>query len=63
MAPELHKRGGQSSPASDIYSYGMVLWELLTHATPFADAGEPSLISDWVVGAILKQFPAIVRPN
>ena len=50
MAPELHKRGGQSSPASDIYSYGMVLWELLTHATPFADAqGDTSLISDWVV--------------
>jgi TPR repeat protein/serine/threonine protein kinase len=49
MAPELHKRGGQSSPASDIYSYGMVLWELLTQAAPFADAhGDTSLISDWV---------------
>ena len=50
MAPELHKRGGQSSPASDIYSYGMVLWELLTHATPFVEAqGDSSLITDWVV--------------
>ncbi len=36
--------------ASDIYSYGMVLWELLTHATPFADAqGNTDLISKWVV--------------
>ena len=50
MAPELHTRGGQSSPASDIYSLGMVLWELLTNAIPFADAqGNTDLISKWVV--------------
>ncbi len=50
MAPELLKRGGKSSPASDIYSYGMLLWELVTHGIPFADsAGNPDLIRQWVL--------------
>ncbi|MBS0351375.1 MAG: protein kinase, partial [Proteobacteria bacterium] len=64
MAPELHKRGGQSSPASDIYSYGMVLWELLTHATPFADAqGDTSLISDWVTKGETETIPGDCPPK
>jgi serine/threonine protein kinase len=52
IAPELHKRGGQSSMASDMYSYGMVLWELLKvpYTVPFANAeGDESLISKWIV--------------
>ncbi len=50
MAPELLKRGGKSSPESDIYSYGMLLWELVTHGIPFADsAGNPDLIRQWVL--------------
>ncbi len=64
MAPELHKRGGQSSPASDMYSYGMVLWELLTHAIPFADAqGDASLISEWISKGETETIPGECPPK
>ncbi len=64
MAPELHKRGGQSSPASDMYSYGMVLWELLTHAIPFTDAqGDPSLISEWISKGETETIPGECPPK
>ena len=36
MAPEVARRRGFRRPA-DVYSYGMVLFELLTHDLPFAD--------------------------
>lgn len=36
MAPEV-VMGGKSSEASDVYSLGVILWELATHRTPYAD--------------------------
>jgi len=37
MAPELFKRRAKSSKASDVYAYGMVMWEIASHVYPFAE--------------------------
>jgi Ran GTPase-activating protein (RanGAP) involved in mRNA processing and transport len=37
------------TPKSDIYSYGVVLWEIATRTLPFQDAnGDASLIREWI---------------
>jgi serine/threonine-protein kinase CTR1 len=35
-APEVLLHSAPYTPAGDVYSYGMVLWELVTHEPPFA---------------------------
>lgn len=44
QAPEI-LRGEPSSPASDVFSLGVVLWELLTWRIPWDDCPSP-----WLVG-------------
>src|SRR5215469_13559883 len=36
MAPEIFK-GQKYTPASDIYSFGMIMWEFMTGKRPFWD--------------------------
>ncbi len=47
-APELFKRGAKATVFSDIYSLGMVLWELASRKIPFADAATPAIAVTWV---------------
>ncbi|MBS0351002.1 MAG: protein kinase, partial [Proteobacteria bacterium] len=47
-APELFKRGAKADRASDIYSLGMILWELVSRQIPFADAATPAIAATWV---------------
>ncbi len=47
-APELLKRGGVCSNASDVYSYGMLLWEIASHTIPFADAPSIDVACIWI---------------
>ncbi|MBS0351103.1 MAG: protein kinase [Proteobacteria bacterium] len=47
-APELFKRGAKANTASDIYSLGMILWELVSRQIPFADAATPAIAATWV---------------
>ncbi|MBS0350626.1 MAG: protein kinase [Proteobacteria bacterium] len=47
-APELFKRGAKATVFSDIYSLGMVLWELASRKIPFADAATPAIAATWV---------------
>jgi len=50
MAPELLSRGGHASKESDVYAFGMILWELASRRIPFEDTED-----DIVVGTLLMQ--------
>ena len=43
MAPEV-ALGGTLSPVMDLYSLGIVVWELLTGRVPFEDSGSPAAV-------------------
>src|SRR5207248_1143850 len=65
MAPEV-ACGGPSTPASDIYGAGIVLYELIAGATPFR-GGTPSIViarqlHDDVVPPTLVDADRIVPP-
>jgi eukaryotic-like serine/threonine-protein kinase len=60
MAPELH-RGQAADLRSDIFSFGVVLYELLTGGLPFRGEGAPAIMH-----AILHSEPppiSLVRPE
>lgn len=58
MAPELFNRKPRYSTASDIYSMGVVFWELASRKIPFNDAADASLISVWVKDGEREEIPS-----
>jgi tetratricopeptide (TPR) repeat protein len=58
MAPELFGRRPVYSEKSDIYSYGMVLWEMASRKIPFQDAADVNLIPGWVKEGEREPIPA-----
>ena len=56
MAPEVVTGEGYTEK-SDIYSYGIVLWEIVTHKIPYEGQGELNVISAIVEG-VTPEFPA-----
>jgi len=63
LAPEMFKPGFKYSKASDIYSLGVILWEIFTALHPYADAKFRDKNGGLVVAELIKhiekeeQFP------
>ncbi len=47
-APELFKRRAMHTKETDIYSFGMVLWELASSKLPFSDAQDEVTAMGWI---------------
>ena len=58
MAPELLE-GKQYSIKVDVYSYGVLMWEILSRRTPYSNLQNPMAILKYVV--IDKQRPDITQ--
>lgn len=58
MAPELFKRKAEYTLKADVYSYGIVVWELSSRKIPFEDArGNETLIMQWVSSGERDEIP------
>ncbi len=58
MAPEIHGEPGAATPASDIFSVGLVLYELFTNERPFKTSSEL-----FEQKAIFQVKPSAMRPE
>lgn len=56
-APELMKRGGTHSQSSDVYSLGMVLWEIASRQLPFADEQSDLLVITFIKDGEKEMIP------
>ena len=62
MAPELFKPKGVCNKETDMYSYGMTLWELSSRELPFKNARSPELIPLWVGQGEREEIPKETPP-
>eukprot|EP00794_Sanderia_malayensis_P000193 gene193-807_t len=58
MAPEVFE-GGMYSEKCDVYSFGIVLWEMITRRKPFEEIGPPPFRIMWAVHS--GKRPPLVR--
>ncbi len=56
-APELFSLKGKKTPASDMYAFGITLWEIATHAYPYANCPDPMIIRTSVVSGEREDVP------
>ncbi len=57
MAPELFKRKAEVTAAADIWSMGMVLWELAAREIPFKDAQNQLQAMGWIEKGEKEEIP------
>ncbi len=57
MAPELFKRRAEITAAVDIWSLGMVLWELASREIPFKDAQNQLQAATWIKDGEKEEIP------
>ena len=62
-APELFGLKPKYSFASDIYAYGMILWEILTRETPYKDVLDPNEIKSAVKAGEREDIPPTCHPD
>jgi serine/threonine protein kinase len=58
MAPELFKRKAEVTEAADIWSLGMVLWELASREIPFKDAQNQLQAMGWIKDGEKEEIPS-----
>ena len=57
-APELFERGSKLTELSDIYAFGMTLWELAARKAPFEDGrGDEAVIAQWIIAGKKETIP------
>ena len=56
-APETFKRGFKPANSMDVYSYGMVLWEIASRELPFAEAQDEQTVISWVKDGEKETIP------
>ena len=59
MAPELHAEGVKATFKIDVYSFGMVCWELIMHSSPYQGLSDYELI-EFVLSGQRPKLPSIV---
>jgi hypothetical protein len=57
IAPELFKRRAKYTKSADMYSYGMVLWELASRKVPFSDAHNREILIKWLEDGEQEEIP------
>ncbi len=63
MAPELFKRKAEVTAAADIWSLGMVLWELAARQIPFKDAQNQLQAMGWIKDGEKEEIPGDCPPG
>ncbi|MBS0349593.1 MAG: protein kinase [Proteobacteria bacterium] len=63
MAPELFDDEPKMTTASDVYSFGMVLWELATRLLPYAKAPNQMVAARWIEKGKKEEFPGDCPPK
>lgn len=57
QAPELFVKDTLTTPESDVYSYGMVMWEMATQRIPFQEAVTEMVAIHWIIEGKQEKFP------
>jgi len=63
MAQELFKPNAKYTKACDMFSFGMLLWEIITRELPYKNAQMPVLIMQWVVAGTREKIPKKCPPS
>ena len=63
MAPELFDDTPKMTTASDVYSFGMVLWELVTRLLPYAKAPNQMVAARWIEKGKKEEIPSNCPPE
>lgn len=63
LAPEILRDGAECSRATDIYSYGMTLWELATRETPFSHAPNITVMTHWISQGKHENLNKVTTPK
>lgn len=63
MAPELLEENPSYTPKVDVYSYGIMLWEMLTHKIPYDGQDPTTVIKNVFMKNSRSKMPADVLPG